>query len=413
MRGRDELVAPPYHIYDIDMLYLLCRFDKRGARAAIPSALEPVDDALGVIMLLEAKRGWVVAPFTGLVAGLQVKGYDGADKYPANYNHTAIYSGACGEVFGKVYNDHLTPGFARLWTEGDTYYAEAGRDGRDTIRVSARRTERISNEVVGMNHYLSSLGNGIITMSTSYSTRFRDLEDVSIEISEAAPEPLRSLRPLEVVWPIRIDGMQMTFNAARPLQEDADVRRGEAIQAAMFDLLKRLNRPAALVTRSGRVIFLTPEATELLGPASSSVLLSSKVRGQRSLTGAIGRTIEQGVRGVDEPVLLEHPSGRPVFAQVLPVFSGITDEPAVLVLFADPTNTRTGDSLGALQMLGLTAAEARIAELVGRGRSPDEAADELSLSHHTTRSAMRGIFDKLDISRQSQLARLVARLEMM
>jgi hypothetical protein len=186
-RGVEGLIPPPYHTYDVDMFYLLCRFDLAAARRALPAPLEPTDEGLGVIMLVNVRRGWVVAPFTALVTTLQVKGFDGPDHYPGNYIHTAFYSGICGELFGKVYNDRLTPGFARLETTGDILAATAGRDGSDTIRVSARRTERVTDEVVSVNRYLSSLGNSIQVYSTSYSSVLRDIEDVQIEVFDAAP----------------------------------------------------------------------------------------------------------------------------------------------------------------------------------------------------------------------------------
>jgi DNA-binding CsgD family transcriptional regulator len=83
----------------------------------------------------------------------------------------------------------------------------------------------------------------------------------------------------------------------------------------------------------------------------------------------------------------------------------------VAVLITDPDGRTTTPPLRSLQLLGLTLAEARIAGLIGGGHSPREAADQLDLSVHTVRSALKIAFDKLDIGSQSELARLVAQLE--
>jgi DNA-binding CsgD family transcriptional regulator len=64
----------------------------------------------------------------------------------------------------------------------------------------------------------------------------------------------------------------------------------------------------------------------------------------------------------------------------------------------------------ALELLGLTPAEARIAALVGGGESPREAADALGVTYNTVRSSLKLVFDKLGVGRQSELARVVARL---
>ena len=82
----------------------------------------------------------------------------------------------------------------------------------------------------------------------------------------------------------------------------------------------------------------------------------------------------------------------------------------LLVTFDDPGRDVDSDPMPALQLLGLTPAEARIAGLVGGGHSPKEAADMLKLSPYTVRSALKIAFDKLGISRQSELAKIVARL---
>lgn len=70
-----------------------------------------------------------------------------------------------------------------------------------------------------------------------------------------------------------------------------------------------------------------------------------------------------------------------------------------------------GDIAGGLRRLGLTRAETRLAQEIGRGLAPREVAAALGVTEHTVRSQMRAIFAKLDLSRQSDLVRLTTRLE--
>lgn len=94
----------------------------------------------------------------------------------------------------------------------------------------------------------------------------------------------------------------------------------------------------------------------------------------------------------------------------MPVDPTITGERAALVLFSDPASSQAASPVRALQLLGLTPAESRLAAAIGGGSSPKGAAEQLEITVNTVRSTLKVVFDKLGVSRQSELARLVARL---
>lgn len=58
----------------------------------------------------------------------------------------------------------------------------------------------------------------------------------------------------------------------------------------------------------------------------------------------------------------------------------------------------------------LTRAEARLAAIVGAGRSPGEAASVLGITEQTARSVLKRIFQKTGVSRQGELVHLFSRL---
>jgi len=82
----------------------------------------------------------------------------------------------------------------------------------------------------------------------------------------------------------------------------------------------------------------------------------------------------------------------------------------VLVSFRE-LKAETGRSVKAnLRDIGLTPAEANVAELVGMGHSPREVAELGGVSEATVRVQLRSIYHKLSIRRQSELALYISRL---
>ena len=61
-------------------------------------------------------------------------------------------------------------------------------------------------------------------------------------------------------------------------------------------------------------------------------------------------------------------------------------------------------------LLGLTLGEARVATLVGSGLAPRESAQKLGIAEETARTTLERVFDKVGISRQSELVGLLTRL---
>jgi DNA-binding CsgD family transcriptional regulator len=60
---------------------------------------------------------------------------------------------------------------------------------------------------------------------------------------------------------------------------------------------------------------------------------------------------------------------------------------------------------------GLTAAEAKIAALIGAGETVASAAQRLGITTHTGRNQLKAVFSKTDTHRQAELQALLARLQ--
>jgi PAS domain S-box-containing protein len=61
-------------------------------------------------------------------------------------------------------------------------------------------------------------------------------------------------------------------------------------------------------------------------------------------------------------------------------------------------------------LFGLAPAEARVATLIGAGLSPRQAAAKLGISEENARTTLKRVFAKVGVSRQSELAILLAKL---
>ena len=62
------------------------------------------------------------------------------------------------------------------------------------------------------------------------------------------------------------------------------------------------------------------------------------------------------------------------------------------------------------EQVGLTLGEARVASAVGSGLSPKIVATQLGITENTVRTVLQRVFQKADISRQSELVSLLTRL---
>ena len=118
---------------------------------------------------------------------------------------------------------------------------------------------------------------------------------------------------------------------------------------------------------------------------------------------------DSGTEAVSERIVLSAGNAGSLLAQAISLDPGVAGPGRLLVFFDNPA--RRSDSTSALQLLGLTPAEARVAEMVGGGCSPRQTAEGLGLTLNTVRSALKVAFEKLGINRQAELARIVARLE--
>lgn len=177
---------------------------------------------------------------------------------------------------------------------------------------------------------------------------------------------------------------------------------------------QQLGMPAAVLQRDGRIMSLNPlmadlrsqlrvagDRFEFANPAKHDQLL--KALASLDHDASEQKTHQIPVHtGSDRPPLVFH---------LMAIKAPLGDVIAVLVVtMLDSTSIPSTDLVQGL--FSLAPAEARIAVAMSAGLSPRQAAIQLGISEGNVRTALKRIFAKTGVSRQSELAALLARLRL-
>jgi DNA-binding CsgD family transcriptional regulator/PAS domain-containing protein len=173
----------------------------------------------------------------------------------------------------------------------------------------------------------------------------------------------------------------------------------------------------------GRITLSNPAAQSFLGDGLDIVeeRLRARPSPQRADPGAALREAIQGYGGRwdTEPkaILVDRLlSTRPLALYVLPIAAPaaaadqILTNARAIVLVIDPDSGGPPEPSLIRDVMGLTLSEARLASLVGSGLAPRDAAVKLGIAEETARSVLKRVFDKVGVSRQSELAALMTRM---
>jgi len=212
-------------------------------------------------------------------------------------------------------------------------------------------------------------------------------------------------------------------HAEKSLKLSTALLDAELANLGLREALGRLSIGVFALDALGRVVFSNPAADRLTGDGLSVI------NGQLHFAPSASRSdienlLYQVLRGDPQdtiaepkPMLIERTRNpRPSTVYVLPI--GTTRTPAqkfltharALVLAIDPRTDDPPDPALVRDVLGLTLSEARIASLVSTGLRPGQAAEKLGITEETARSALKRVFAKVGVSRQSELAALLTKL---
>jgi len=197
----------------------------------------------------------------------------------------------------------------------------------------------------------------------------------------------------------------------------------EVAKLGLGEALTRLGIGVFALDALKRVVFANPAGERLLGDGIA-VVNERLLVGDSAERGALEDILDRMIRAEPsdivrepKPILIQRQnSARPLAVYVLPVAAD--PMPAVqflthtraIVLIIDPRSDEPADPAVVRDVLGLTLGEARVAALIGAGIPPREAAEKLGIAEETARTALKRVFAKTGVSRQSELAALLTKM---
>lgn len=192
---------------------------------------------------------------------------------------------------------------------------------------------------------------------------------------------------------------------------------------ALGEALARVGIGVFALDSLKRVVFANPAGERLLGDGIALVnerLLIGDPDQRAALHGAIDQMLHAGAAAIartSKPILVRRTaSDRPLAVYVLPVAAEASaatqflTHTRAIVLIIDSSANEPADPAIVRDVLGLTLGEARVAALVGSGLPPRDAAEKLGIAEETARTALKRVFAKTGVSRQSELAALLTKL---
>jgi len=197
----------------------------------------------------------------------------------------------------------------------------------------------------------------------------------------------------------------------------------ELVNVGLGAALARIGIGVFVLDSLGRVMFSNPSAQKLVGDGLDIVndrLVPASADGRAAVDAAIKSVVTgkylDGIAAPRPTLIQRRHSERPLAVYLMPISMAQSDANQFLasaravVLVVDPEADAPPEAAVVRDILGLTLSEARIASLVGFGISPREAAAKLGIAEETARSALKRVFTKVGVSRQSELAALMTRL---
>ena len=211
------------------------------------------------------------------------------------------------------------------------------------------------------------------------------------------------------------------------LQRAATVSRNMNVSTAMLQtvhhLLEENSDGVILVDPLGKVLFANRAARAMSERKDGFVLRQNRIEAlrdddngtfQKLLAGALG-LIKNPHAGRAGAMHFARSTGAKDYIVMVtpvpqsdPVYNSAI--PKACITVSDPTAAPSRPLLTLQQLYGLTGAEARLAEHLFAGQTPEQAADSLRIKISTARTHIAQIFRKTDVRRQSDLIGLILRL---
>jgi DNA-binding CsgD family transcriptional regulator len=215
---------------------------------------------------------------------------------------------------------------------------------------------------------------------------------------------------------LEADDAGETNRAVSPEAKDGPFR----LLKAGFEALDLLNIGLTVTSSSGQLLLANRTAEEILAARDGLELsprgaLQITRSGKPGITGLpqVPRSGLSGKAGVSARVLPVPRSGgkRPLTLLIRPTRLGASaadpKSPAALIFILDPELPVDAAESELRQLYGLTSTEARMANLLMKGKTLDDCCEQLEIRRSTARTHLQHLFEKTGAQRQSELVFLL------
>jgi DNA-binding CsgD family transcriptional regulator len=177
----------------------------------------------------------------------------------------------------------------------------------------------------------------------------------------------------------------------------------------LLDALERMSYGGLLLNTAGHVVAMNGAAEHFfereLGTNERDILACDRGR------EAIKKLLARG--DADAWVVVPREEQKPLILHAIALAEPAHDGPHTVLILIDLDRRHKPNTLALQRIFGLTAAEARLAQLIARGDAPTEIAQAHGLSLATVRSQLASVFDKTQTRRQAELVALVTQLSIL
>jgi DNA-binding CsgD family transcriptional regulator len=220
--------------------------------------------------------------------------------------------------------------------------------------------------------------------------------------------------------PFEPEDKRVLAQISRRLSEAATLSKAvsRSVLTATANALNLMRQPAVIVDRLGFVLDANPAAEQLF---DSEIRVHNRrlCVVDKCASAELKRFVEAVRIAADAdplpagPIVVRRQLKAPILIRILPIEAAARSPflgARALLMLLD-LSERTAPHCGLLtRVLGLTAAEAKLASLIGAGDSLERAAERLGISSLTARTQIKAVFSKTSTHRQGELVALLSRL---
>lgn len=406
---------PPYQLSGIEFAQIGVVFDPVAVAPLLPPDVRLATPATGAFYCYTAPTGWGISPYNACIAFVDVEGFDSSDGSRGRAMLAAFYSGRAETALRQHLQLPVEVGGARLAREGSGAVSAIGLRGETAIIRLRLGVAKPPGEVRSGVHYYLARGplDGVRIMPVAFCLPFGAARPLAVDILADDPE-LQRLRPVSLTWGGHHQNASITLGAPAQLPEEQSRLLQEEARVGVLSVLAELGRPAVLLDRQGRVAFVNRAAERTLGDGvrvSRGRLLSDSRSDQTALDALVTAAVKANVTERLEPIAIHRESGATSLIVRCFGMGRVSASPSsvgAVAIITRPERKGGVPSVTALKLLGLTSGEARVAALVGSGLSPRSAGERIGNTERTVRFTLGRVYEKLQISRQSELASIVA-----